>query len=126
MSVDKSHYGHMAAQPQMIHTEAEMADETVRRSVLALIQGQRLRKDEVATATGIPRTTLYRRLAGEWSSSPFTAGEVAALATYFGVEVASIFGGLDGAVRLRVIPGQGRTLKSDTSRNRTRLLRVVA
>lgn len=74
-----------------------MADETVRRSIRALIEGRGVDKDEVARAVGMTRTTLYRRLGGSGSTQAFSAGEVAVIATFFRVPITSLFDGLGGA-----------------------------
>lgn len=89
----------MTAEPILVGTpRGAQADETVRRSIKALIHARGLDKREVADAVGMTRTTLYRRLAGHGSNQPFTAGEVAALADYFDVEIEALFSGLGGAV----------------------------
>lgn len=71
-------------------------DETVRRTIDALIKGRELTRDEAANRAGIDRATLYRRLAGKGSRQAFKAGEVATLARLLGVPVASIYDGLGG------------------------------
>ena len=71
-------------------------DETVRRTIDALIRGRELTRDEAAIRAGIDRATLYRRLAGRGSQQAFKAGEVAALARLLDVPVASIYDGLGG------------------------------
>jgi hypothetical protein len=76
---------------------AGQADETVRRSVRALIQGRGVDKDEVARSIGMARTTLYRRLSNYGSTQAFSAGEAALIARYFDIPVSSLFDGLGGA-----------------------------
>lgn len=71
-------------------------DETVRRTIDALIRGRELTRDEAASQAGIDRATLYRRLAGKGSRQAFKAGEVAALAHILDVPVARIYDGLGG------------------------------
>lgn len=87
----------MTAQPSLTFPVGEQADETVRRSIKALIEGRGLDKGDVADATGMTRSTLYRKLSGEGSSKTFTAGEVATLAAFFGVPISAIYEGLGGA-----------------------------
>lgn len=82
------------------------ADETVRRSVKALVQGRDMRREDVAAAVGIPRTTFYRRLAARGSAQAFTAGEVAALAAFFRVPVEELYNGLGGALLPRLDSNQ--------------------
>jgi transcriptional regulator with XRE-family HTH domain len=87
----------MTAQPSLTFPVGEQADETVRRSIKALIEGRGLDKGDVADATGMTRSTLYRKLSGEGSSKTFTAGEVATLAAFFEVPISAIYEGLGGA-----------------------------
>jgi transcriptional regulator with XRE-family HTH domain len=87
----------MTAEVVRVFPIGERADETVRRSIRALIEGRDLRKDDVAEAVGMTKATLYRRLGGHGSVQAFTAGEVATVAAYFGVSIESIYTGLGGA-----------------------------
>jgi hypothetical protein len=75
----------------------ERDDETVRRTVRALIDRRGLDLDQVATTVGIPIAAFERRLASAGSSYAFTAGEVRSLAEYFGIEGGELFDYMDGA-----------------------------
>lgn len=77
-------------------TVAELADDTIRRSVRALIAARATTPDAVADAIGMTRSTFYRRVSGR--GAPFTAGEVQAIADVFEVPVADLFSGLGGVV----------------------------
>jgi len=75
----------------------DRVNNTVRRTVAALIEGRGLDKDQVAKAVGMKRATMYRRLGGSGSMQAFGAGEVAALARYFNLPIGSFYDGLGGA-----------------------------
>ncbi len=75
---------------------AATADDTIRRSVRALIAARGQESEDVARAVGMTRATFYRRLSGR--GAPFTAGEVQAIADWFDVPVADLFSGLGGVV----------------------------
>lgn len=81
---------------------AELADDTIRRSVKALIAARAVTPDAVADAIGMTRSTFYRRVSGR--GAPFTGGEVQAIADVFEVPVADLFSGLGGVV----VPLRGR------------------
>jgi hypothetical protein len=74
----------------------ERADETVRRTIIALMQARSISCDELADDAGIPLSTLKRRLRSTGSSYAFTAGEVRSLAGHFGFESGNLFRYLDG------------------------------
>jgi transcriptional regulator with XRE-family HTH domain len=71
------------------------ADETVRRTIKALMKGRGLTTDQVARITGIGRSALYAKLS-ETGRTPFKAGEVATLARLLRVRIDKIYDGLDG------------------------------
>lgn len=71
---------------------AAAAEATVRQSVLTLVRVREADRDDLARHLGIHRSSLYRKLGR--AGAPFTAGEVAAIADYFGVPVADLFAGL--------------------------------
>lgn len=66
-------------------------DETISSTVRGLAAARGLSPDEVAAGIDMNRSTYYRRLAGG-----FSAADVAALADFFGVEVADLYTGLGG------------------------------
>lgn len=74
----------------------EAADETVRRTIRALIKGRGLNIPDVADAVGMDRATFYRRLGGWGETQTFRVGEVATLAAHLGVSVEVIFTGMGG------------------------------
>lgn len=84
-----------------------VADETVRRTVRGLIEGRGIKVQTLAEAVGMQQSTLYRRLGGDGSQQAFSAGEVAAIASYFRVSVAQIFEGLGGVFVPPTTPGAG-------------------
>jgi len=75
---------------------ARMADDTIRRTIKALVQGKGLRPEEVAEAAGISRTTYFSKMSGKGSAQAFKAGEVALIAQFLGVSVAQLYDGLGG------------------------------
>ena len=86
----------MTADVSPIFPTGDQTDETVRRTVRALIEGRGLSRDDAASLAGIDRATLYRRLAGKGSQQAFKAGEVAALARVLNVKVSDLYEGLGG------------------------------
>ncbi len=95
--------GHAATQV------AKRTDDTIRRSVKALITAKGHDPDAVALGIGMARRTFYRRVSG--NGAPFTAGEVQTIADYFDVPVSDLFSGLD----LVVVPLRGRRGASGSS-----------
>ena len=90
--------GRVTAQVLTYPSAGAIADETVRRSVKALIKGRGVSTEDLARAIGMTPSTLYRRLAGKGSSQAFSAGEVALIAASLGVPITDLFSGLGGAV----------------------------
>lgn len=66
----------------------------LRRRIAEVIQGQIADRGttvaQLAQDTGIPRTTLQRRLA---AAAPFTVDELSAIAVHFDLDVADLLGG---------------------------------
>lgn len=83
-------------------------DDMIRATVQALIAGNGTKAEIVAASIGMTPATMYRRLGGVGSSQAFHAGEVAALARHFGVEVEDLFTGLGG--RLHPSPKAAQTV----------------
>lgn len=75
---------------------AFMADDTIRRTIKALVEGKGVNPDDVAEAAGISRSTYFSKMAGKGSAQAFKAGEVARIATFLGVTVAQLYDGLGG------------------------------
>lgn len=100
MTTPASHHVSAGAPPES--TVAELADDTIRRAVRALIAARATTPDAIADAIGMTRSTFYRRVSGR--GAPFTAGEVQAIADVFEVPVADLFSGLGGVV----VPLRGR------------------
>ncbi len=98
MVLDVPILGRMTAELLVHPTAGAIADETVRRSIKALCRGRNVDMGDIARGIGMPRSTFYRRLSGTGSRQPFTAGEVALIATYFGIPIGDLFTGLGGAV----------------------------
>ena len=85
----------------------------VRRSTWALMAARDVKVEDVAASTGIPRSTLYRRLRSKTIDQAFRAHEVAAIADYFGVPVEALYSGLGGLVGVTATGTDGR---ADTGR----------
>lgn len=105
----------MTAEVSPIFPTGDQADETVRRTIDALIKGRGFTRDEVANLAGIDRATLYRRLAGEGSRQAFRGGEIAALARVLNVKVADIYEGLGGVFVPPPGPPDGTPGRSDVT-----------
>lgn len=86
----------MTAEVSPLFPTGDRADETVRRTIDALIRGRDLTVEQTAKMAGIHRSTLYRRLGGKGSRQAFTAGEVSALARALRVTIQDLYGGLGG------------------------------
>lgn len=69
------------------------ANDTVRRTIRALMAGNGLKVEQLAPMVGMSPSTLYRKFAGRGSHAPFTAGEVAELADVLGAEVGDLYAG---------------------------------
>lgn len=100
-------------------------DELVQRVVRILLARDELTVEQLAEATGLKRTTLFRRING--SGRGFTAAEIAVLADFFDVPVGEFYapsgpllGGLAGGFRkapfLTLVPEQ-RNGAHDNSAN---------
>lgn len=88
----------MTAEVIRLFPTGEDADETVRRSIKALMAAQGLTKEDVAPRAGMAVSTLYRRFTGKGSEQAFKAGEVASIAAVLGVDISVLYGGLGGSV----------------------------
>lgn len=86
----------MTAEVSALFPTGDQADETVRRTIDALVKGRGLTVEQAADMARINRATLYRRLGGKGSRQAFKAGEVAALARVLRVQIPEIYGGLGG------------------------------
>jgi transcriptional regulator with XRE-family HTH domain len=86
----------MTAEVAPLFPTGDRADETVRRTVAALIEGRNLTVDQAAVMAGMTRATLYRRLSGKGSRQAFMAGEVASLARVLRVRIDQLYDGLGG------------------------------
>lgn len=93
----------------------EHADDTVRRTVDALIKGRGYHRDEVAEAAGISRSAFYRKMSGRGDKNTFSAGEVASLAAVLGVSVAQLFDGLGGTFVPPPNGGDGLRARRDSN-----------
>lgn len=67
-------------------------DDTIRRTVKALIAGRETKSSVVAKAIGVSPATFYRRLEG----GGFSATEVVELAAYFRLRVEDLYSGFGG------------------------------
>lgn len=72
------------------------ADDTIRRTIHALVKGKQLRPDDVAQAAGMSRSAYFRKMSGQGSEAAFKAGEVAAIARFLGVPIGDLYSGLGG------------------------------
>lgn len=90
-------------------------DRVIARTVSALAAGRDETIEQVAAATGIAKSTLYRRIDGE---SPFKAFEVAVLADYFDRPISDLYDGLDGRIDPKppVVASSKRRSYSSSSR----------
>jgi transcriptional regulator with XRE-family HTH domain len=79
--------------------DADDINEVVRRSVLALSEGQGIRKEDLALVLGVSRTTAFNKLSGK-NPTPFTFAEIAQLAAFFEVPITDFQDGLGGRIRL--------------------------
>lgn len=86
----------MTAQIVELRPIGDRADDTIRRTIDALIKGKGLRAEDVAATAGMKRSTFFYKMSGKGSDRAFKAGEVASLAQALGVEVAELYGGLGG------------------------------
>lgn len=86
----------MTAEVIQLFPTGELADDTVRRTIKALMHGRGITAENMAPSVNMTVATLYRRLGGSGSAQAFKAGEVASIANYFDVSVADLFGGLGG------------------------------
>lgn len=78
---------------------ADDINELVRRSVLALAEGEGISREALQHVVGISRSAMFGKLATS-GARPFTAAEVAQLAAFFEVPVTDFFDGLGGRIRL--------------------------
>lgn len=95
------------------------ANDTVRRTIRALMAGNGLKVEQLAPMVGMSPSTLYRKFAGRGSSAPFTAGEVAELASALGAEIADLYAG-------RVVLSAQRSVNSCKHISSPATLSVVA
>ncbi len=86
----------MAATNVLDFPRGDVADDTIRRTVRALMHGRGLKVEDLADGIGMQRSTLYRRLSGNGRKQAFAAGEVADIAAFFGVPVGDLYDGLGG------------------------------
>lgn len=75
--------------------EAGVVDETIRRTVVALLHGRSIRKEDLTAVLGCSRGTVFNKLAAT-DARPFTASEVARLAVFFEVPITDLYDGLGG------------------------------
>lgn len=86
----------MTAQIVELFPTGEQADDTIRRTVDALITGKGMTRDDVAAAINMSRSTFYAKMAGKGSAQAFKGGEVASLAKALGEPVAKLYDGFGG------------------------------
>lgn len=117
----------MTAQLVELFPTGEQADETVKRTVDALIKGKNLRRQDVARLANIPQSTFYRKLSARGSQYPFAAGEVASIARVLGVKVGQLYDGLGGTFVPPQPPNDGASAVGADGRGVTnRYLSAVA
>jgi hypothetical protein len=80
----------------MLRLQIERGDEQIRQTVVSIMNVRGLDVETVADDVGIPLGALRKRVVTSGSSYAFTAGEVRALADYFGVEGGELFRYMDG------------------------------
>lgn len=73
-----------------------LADDTIRHTIKALVEGKGIRPDDVARAAGMSRSTYFAKMAAQGEKNPFSAGEVASIAKCLGVSVSQLYDGLGG------------------------------
>lgn len=86
----------MTAQVIDLVPMGDRADDTIRRTIDAIVKGKGLRPDDVAAAAGMSRSTYFAKMAGHGTKNAFKAGEVALIANYLEVPVSKLFDGLGG------------------------------
>ena len=67
------------------------ADQRIAAAVRALAAGRGIKNSELAPIIGTSRATVFAKVKGD---APWKAEEIEAVATYFGVTVGDLFGGL--------------------------------
>lgn len=108
----------MTAEVIALFPVGEHADDTIRRTVDALVKGKGLSPAQVAEDAGMSRSTFFHKMAGKGASQAFKAGEVASLARVLGVSVAQLFDGLGGTF-VPTPPDGGRSMYTEGYANRT-------
>lgn len=73
-----------------------LADDTIRRTVSALVKGKGLSPDDVARAAGLSRSAYFSKMKAHGREKAFKAGEVAGMAEFLGVKVQDLYDGLGG------------------------------
>lgn len=73
-----------------------LADDTIRATIKALVEGKGLRPDDVARAAGMSRSTYFAKMSAKGKRNPFSAGEVASIAGFLRVHVSQLYDGLGG------------------------------
>src|SRR5690606_31830595 len=86
----------MTAEVIQLFPTGELADDTVRRTIRALMHGRGISAEGMAPEVGMTVATLYRRLGGTGATQAFKAGEVASIARYFDVSISDLYDGLGG------------------------------
>lgn len=86
-------------------------DAVISATVAALISGRHLRREDVAAAVGMSKTSMYNKLNG---AAPWKAAEVSDLARYFQVSIQAMYDGLGGTFT----PDPGAPVSSGWSRRR--------
>lgn len=88
-----------SAQAELGIPDADDINEIVRRSVLALAEGEGIPREALGQIIGLSRSATFGKLAAK-GARPFTAAEVAQIAAFFEVPVTDFFDGLGGRIRL--------------------------
>ena len=86
----------MTAEIVELHPTGGHADDTIRRTIDALIKGKGLSPDAVASAAHMSRSTFFYKMGGHGADRAFKAGEVAEIARFLGVSVGQLYDGLGG------------------------------
>ena len=86
----------MTAEIVELHPTGGQADDTIRRTVQALMKGKGVTVDQIARAAHMSRATFYNHMGGRGAQGAFKAGEVADIARFLGVEVSQLYDGLGG------------------------------
>lgn len=95
MSWQVTYSGGMTAQIIDLPTGGQ-ADDTIRRTIAALMKGRGVSVNTLAESIGVSRAAWFSKMGGHGTKQAFKAGEVATIAQVLGVSVGQLYDGLGG------------------------------